>query len=66
MQFQLRVIPLTSAANEVIDYNIGSIDLFMNPKLMMRDEIKKKTLYGFLYFLASFPQSRNSVLCRVM
>lgn len=65
MQFQLRVILLTSAVNEVIDYNIGSIDLFMNLKLMMIDEIKKM-LYGFLYFLASFSPSRNSVLCRVM
>lgn len=65
MQFNLRVIPLMSAANEVIDYSIGSIDLFMNPKLMMINEIKKM-LYGFLYFLAPFSQSRNSVLCRVM
>lgn len=39
MQFRSRAIPLTSAANEIIDYIIGSIDLFMNPKLMMIDEI---------------------------
>lgn len=56
MQFQLHVIPLTSAANEVIDFNIDSIDLFMNPKLMMIDEIKKKCCMDFYIFWALSPK----------
>lgn len=56
MQFQLRVIPLTSAANKVIDYNIGSIDLFTNPKLMMIDEIKKNAVWIFIFFGLFLPK----------
>lgn len=58
---------LTSAPEEVIDYHIGHIDLFINPTLMAM-EGSKKMLCRFFFFpvLLPAPHTERPVLCNVV